>query len=165
VTESIVATDAHPEPTRRLPREARTLWRLEAVLRWIGVAVGVLVVGTTFGDDLPDPVAALLWIVPVAGLIVDLAVTDLRWRTWRYEIRDEEIDLRRGALNVTRTLVPMARIQHVDTRRGALEQVFKIATVAIHTAAGATSIPALKGSEADEVRDRIAALTRTPDEL
>ena len=42
----------------------------------------------------------------------------VRWRTWRYEVRPEELDLLRGVLVVTRTLIPMARVQHVEHRHG-----------------------------------------------
>ena len=66
---------------------------------------------------------------------------------------------------MVRTLVPMARVQHVDTRRGVLEQSLGVATVVFHTAAGTNAIPALLAREATEVRDRIATLARTPDEL
>jgi uncharacterized protein len=92
-------------------------------------------------------------------------VPELRWRRWRYEVRDEEIDLRHGTVTVTRTLVPMLRVQHVDTTRGPLDQVLGLATVVVHTAAGATTIPALGEGDAERLRDRIAALARTPDEL
>lgn len=161
------ATPTHrPEPTRRLPRQARTLWRLRGGLQWAALLVGALVVRGAFDDELPAVVSTLLWIVPVAGGVLGVAVVpELRWRRWRYEVREEEIDLRRGAFTVTRTLVPMARVQHVDTSRGVLEQALGVSTVVFHTAAGATSIPALAGDEAALVRDRIAALARTPDEL
>jgi membrane protein YdbS with pleckstrin-like domain len=89
----------------------------------------------------------------------------LRWRTWRYEVRDEEIDLLRGALVVTRTLVPMTRVQHVDTQRNPVADLFDLRTVEVHTAAGSHEIPALRPGEASAIRDRIAVLARTPDDL
>jgi membrane protein YdbS with pleckstrin-like domain len=109
---------------------------------------------------------ALLWAAPVAVAAVAVVIApELRWRRWRYEVRPEEIDLRRGTFTVVRTLVPMARVQHVDTRRGVLEQALGVATVVFHTAAGATAIPALPVAEATGVRDRIATLAHAPDEL
>ena len=53
------------------------------------------------------------------------------------------------------------RVQHVDTRRGLLEQAFGLATVVVHTAAGAHTIPLLPQAEAEELRERIAGLART----
>ncbi len=104
----------------------------------------------------------------VAAAYLLLAVTvlpELRHRRWRYEVREHEIDIRHGTFAVTRTIVPMRRVQHVATSRGLLEQAFELATVSFHTAAGGTSIPALWEIEADRVRTRIATLARTADEL
>ena len=155
-----------PEPSRRLPRRIRTVWRLEAAGRWGGIALGALVIATALGDDLPAPLPSLLWIVPLAGALLELTVIpELRWRRWRFEVRDEELDLRRGTFTVVRTLVPMARVQHVDTRRGLLDQALGLTGVVVHTAAGTTAIPGLLDHDALDLRDRIATLARTPDEL
>jgi uncharacterized protein len=116
------------------------------------------------GSDAPGVLAWLAWalavvVVVVGGLVLPL----LRWRTWRYEVRDEEIDLLRGALVVRRTLIPMARVQHVDTQRTPLSDLFDLRSVTVHTAAGAHSIPALRPGDAALMRDRIALLAREPD--
>jgi membrane protein YdbS with pleckstrin-like domain len=114
-------------------------------------------------DELPGAVPALLVgaavLVALAGVTV---VPQLRWRRWRYEVREEEIDLRRGAFVVTRTLVPMSRVQHVDTRRTVVSQLFGLSAVIVHTAAGTNAIPALTEAGAAEIRDRIAGLARVP---
>ena len=104
----------------------------------------------------------------VAGAYLLLALTvipELRHRRWRYEVRAEEIDIRHGTFSVTRTIVPMRRVQHVETTRGLLEQALELATVSFHTAAGSTQIPALRDVDAASVRTRIAELARTADEL
>jgi uncharacterized protein len=89
----------------------------------------------------------------------------LRWRRWRYEIRPDEVDLQRGIFWISRTLVPLARIQHVDTRQGPLQRRFGLSTVVFYTAAGPNQIPELSTLVAERVRDRIAELTREQDEL
>lgn len=106
----------------------------------------------------------LLAALVVYGLAVGVLPT-LRWRRWRYEIREEEVDLQRGIIWISRTLVPLARIQHVDTQHGPLQRWFGLATVIFYTAAGANHIPELAAPVAAEVRDRIAELTREQDEL
>ena len=83
----------------------------------------------------------------------------------RYEIRPDEIDLQRGILWIERTLVPLARIQHVDTRQGPVQRRFGLSTVVFYTAAGPNQIPELSTQVAAEVRDRIAELTGEQDEL
>src|SRR5699024_3866608 len=89
-----------------------------------------------------------------------------RWRyaRWRWRLDDEELDLRRGTVTDVRTIVPVARIQHVDVERSAYAQVAGVAAVVVHTAAGTTRIPALTDSDAATVRDRLAGLIRTPDD-
>lgn len=111
-----------------------------------------------------------IWVLPALGTLVLAALVvfffpGLRWRRWRYEIRAEEVDLQRGIVWVSRTLVPLARIQHVDTRRGPLERRLGLSTVIFYTAAGPNEIPELSAPIAADVRDRIAELARTRDEL
>jgi membrane protein YdbS with pleckstrin-like domain len=110
---------------------------------------------------------ALLPLLAAAALNVlfVLVLPPLLWRRWRYEIRSLEVDLQRGLLRVTRTLVPMARVQHVDTRHGPLQRRLGLSTVVFYTAAGPTEIPQLAQKTAAEVRDRIAELTQSRDEL
>jgi membrane protein YdbS with pleckstrin-like domain len=154
-------------PRETLDPRTRTVWRLSGlvssavvlviaggaaalVLRWDGPpALAVLAV-----------VIALLWLLAAVGI-----APELEFRHWRYELGAEEIDLQHGMLTITRTLIPMARIQHVDTRRGLLQRRFGLASLVIYTAAGASSIPGLAAETADVLRDRIAALARTRDDL
>ena len=78
-------------------------------------------------------------------------------------MREHEIDLQRGVLVVRRTLIPMARVQHVETERGLIGQALGLATVQIHTAAGSHEIPLLRDLDAGRMRARIAELARTDD--
>ncbi len=156
------------EPADRLDPRAKLLWRLTGALQ----AVPILIAGA-FGSyafswrveaPLPLAVLPLLGALILAILLV-FVLPPLLWRRWRYEIRPLEVDLQRGLVRMTRTLVPMARVQHVDTRRGPLQRRLGLSTVVFYTAAGPNEIPQLASKTADEVRDRIAELTREADEL
>lgn len=111
------------------------------------------------------------WIVAVAtalgvGSIIETAVSPAwRYKYWRYEIREDEVDLQHGFVMQKRQLIPMSRIQHVDTRRGPLQQRFGLSSVVFYTAAGAMEIPALSQEVAAGVRDRIADLAKVHDDL
>jgi uncharacterized protein len=134
-------------------------------LAWsVPVAIGCLVAGGALaGDDQP----ALALLVRVAALVLiavgGVGLPLVRWRTWRYEIREHEIDLLHGALRVRRTLIPMTRVQHVESERTALSDLFDLRSVTVHTAAGEHTIPALTEGDAAAIRDRIALLAREPD--
>lgn len=149
-----------PEPSRRLSPSARWLWRLEGLITGAVALAAAQALGAALGSPLLWTLGAVVVLAVGVG-----AVPELRWRRFRYEVRDEEIDIRRGAFKVIRTLVPMLRVQHVDTTRGLLEQLFGLSTVVVHTAAGETTIPALDVADADDLRDRIAILGRRPDDV
>jgi uncharacterized protein len=149
------------EPTRRRAPRARLVWRMGQGLGW-GLAV---VAGLIAGAQLDGVLAVLVRVLPVAGLVAGVTlVPELRWRRWRWDVRPDAIDIRHGTLTVRRTLVPMLRVQHVDTTRDIVEQSLDLATVVVHTAAGGHRIPLLTVADAAEVRDRIADLARTADE-
>jgi uncharacterized protein len=147
-----------PEPVRRLDPTARWVWRGEQVLVW-GIAT---IVGMVVGAQLDGALAVLARVLPLAGLVVCTPlVPELRWRRWRWDVRPDAIDIRHGTFTVRRTLIPMLRVQHVDTTRGVVEQSLALATVQVHTAAGSHEIPLLALADADELRDTIAELART----
>ena len=136
---------------------ARLFWTLTAFGQAL---VFLLVAGTLAARLLPDGLRVPgLALGAMAAVIHVVVLPRLRWRRWRYEVREQEIDLRRGVFTVRRTLVPMNRVQHVDTRRTVVSEMFGLASVVFHTAAGAIEIPALGEAQAAEIRDRIADLS------
>ena len=143
-----------PEPTQRLAPAARLAWRAG----WLGAAVAAGVIVLVAG--LPAALAAAVFLVLLAGAAI---VPELRWRRWRWDVRENEIDLQRGVLVMRRTLIPMARVQHVETERSVIGQALGLATVQIHTAAGSHEIPLLAEYDAGRLRARIAELARTTD--
>jgi membrane protein YdbS with pleckstrin-like domain len=157
-----------PPPTTRLPSQAAVLWTVEGLAVGAAVVVAALVLEGVLEriDGVPGWLPAALVACAVAwALFTALAAPQLRWRRWRYEGRDEELDLLHGTVTVVRTIVPVVRIQHVETRRTPLTQAFGLAAVRVHTAAGASEIPALREPDAEWIRDRIAGLAHVPDEL
>ena len=148
------------EPARTLSPKARWIWRGEQLLGW-GVAVAIAMLIAT---QLEGVLAALARVLPVAGLVVCvIAVPTLRWRNWRWDVAPQAIDIRHGTFVVLRTLIPMLRVQHVETSQDAFERALDLASVRVHTAAGSHKIPLLARRDADALRDRIADLARTAD--
>lgn len=158
---------ATPEPTQQLPAQARLLF----AARSVGWAAPLLLASFVAASALasngsPGWVGTAIRVAAVAVAVTGLVVEpQLRWRNWRYELRDEEIDLRRGAFVVTRTLIPTIRVQHVDTQRTWIADQLGLRAVVIHTAGGSHRIPALPPDEAARIRDRIAKLAQRPDDV
>jgi len=122
-------------------------------------AVGVLVLVALVRFE----ILSWHWL-PVAGLAMVIhgvfsigVLPQLRWLRWRYEVHDTEIDLMYGLIMKTRVLIPMARVQHVDTNAGPLMRALGLASITIATAGGNHAVPALSNEVAAELRDLIAA--------
>ncbi|RKQ86523.1 hypothetical protein C8N24_4536 [Solirubrobacter pauli] len=143
-------------PTRTLAPQARFVWAFGQLALWGALTVAAVMIAQL------DEVGWWPVLVTVAGLLVCVPLVPMvRWRRWRWDVQEPGIDIRHGLFSVRQTLVPWVRVQHVETRRGVLEQSFNLATVVVHTAAGSHTIPLLALRDAEELRDRIAELART----
>ncbi len=109
-----------------------------------------------------------LWLV--LALVALLALGAWGWvligrnvRWWGYAERDEDLWIKHGAVFRGLVVVPYGRMQFVDVEAGPLDQLFKIASVHLHTASPGTSarIPGLSAEEAARLRDRLTSLGET----
>ena len=89
-----------------------------------------------------------------------LAVPVLRWKQWRYRFDEGGIEMRRGIFILRETVVPMRRVQHVDTRQGPVFRWFGLASVRISTAAGSHEIPALDEETAQDLLRTLAGFAQ-----
>ena len=58
---------------------------------------------------------------------------------------------------VTVASTAFRRMQHASTKRGALERMFNLASLSLHTAGMTISIPGLRPEVAEQLRDRTLA--------
>jgi membrane protein YdbS with pleckstrin-like domain len=163
----VSADGARPEPAGRLAPAARALWTLEILAGGLVATVVAFAVHGVLTDQAGVVHAIGVvgpWLILLGTLAGAAVVPALLVNRWRWRLDDEELDLRHGVITQVRTIVPVARIQHVDVRRSLWAQLAGVAAVVVHTAAGTTEIPALTDTDATLVRDRIAGLIRTPDD-
>jgi membrane protein YdbS with pleckstrin-like domain len=150
-----------PEPAERLSHLAPWAWRVH----WAAGCLAALLAGGSLSGELEGAPSTLAWALPLLALTLGTAlVPELRYRRWRWEVREGEIDIQSGVITLRRVLVPMVRVQHVEMTRGPVERALGLATVAIHTAAGSHTIPLLHASHAFRIRRRIAELAGTEDD-
>lgn len=88
----------------------------------------------------------------------------LSYKMWSYELQDEQLVFAHGWLYRYYCVVPMARVQYVDTVAGPLEQAFALRTLKVRTAARAWSIPSLEPAVARVLFDAIALKARAADD-
>jgi uncharacterized protein len=154
------------EPEKRISQRALKVWRISGSIQssfmWM-IAVGVAILTFVFHWPIWIP-TVLFMIAIISSYFLIFLLPSLRWKRWRYEVREQEIELQHGVFIIKRTLVPMIRVQHVDTQQGPLLRKYRLATVTISTAATLHEIPALDMEEAEELRSSISRLARVADE-
>ena len=152
--------DARPAPTQPLAGGVRAMWRCEAAL------AALIVVATAFAIAAAiDALMPWLPLAALAQLASVLVLARLRHERWRWELDEAELDIVQGVWSVTRTIVPLTRIQHVEVQRTGWTGLFGVVRVHVHTAADTTTLPGLEPARANDVRDRILARLQTPDDL
>jgi membrane protein YdbS with pleckstrin-like domain len=148
-------------PLNTLHPRIRLVWILRALAR--ALVGGGVVAAIAFVLDrsllLGAGVGLLLAVLGIAHAV-------LRYRNWAYVVGDDGIYLERGVLTQIRTEVPLVRIQHVDSRRSALERLIGLATVVVYTAGsrGAdVTIPGLTPEAAVDLRRELKRLAIAAD--
>lgn len=147
------------EVLRPLDPRAVQLWRFRLAAQTLGLWAAVLAMSRLLDGWLAAlPLHAL---VLVLGLASAAVWPPHRYRSWRFQLRPDALFVRRGVLWRVSSLVPHARIQHVDVRQGPIERWLGLASVVVFTAGirGAElTIPGLAAGDAEELRDHLASL-------
>lgn len=153
-------------PKNNIAPDAIKAWKITAMLYliilWLIIIAG-FIVSYLFHFPLWYSLIAFIVGILITYLSVFL-IPKLRYRRWKYEIFEQEIYIQHGILIITRTLIPMIRVQHVDTKQGPILKKFRLATVTISTAATTHEIPALLENDASDLRDRISSLARVDED-
>ncbi len=155
-----------PIPSQKISKSALKVWRMTGALESM-VYLAIPVAYHFMYNFFQWPVWIfwlLIVVVAVIAVIKSFVIPTIRWRRWRYDVYDTEVDLQFGLIIVRRVLIPMIRVQHVDTRQGPLLRKYGLATVTITTAATVHQIPALSEERAANLRDRISKLATEADE-
>jgi uncharacterized protein len=124
------------------------------------VLVGALVASPTI-VELPAGAAifAAGFVLAVTGAAT---VPYLRYRRWRYQIRERDLFLSHGSWFYVLTLIPFDRIQYVETHQGPLDLAFRLMQLVVYTAAGrAARIPGLDPDEAEALREELSKVAGT----
>lgn len=141
----------------------KSVLRLRYAISWGALALVALIVDrsvlweTAIGGLLPLVVLAI-------GLLATLVFPARIYRRLRYRLTGRLLQVLRGWLFHTDTVVPLVRVQHLDVVRGPIDKMFGTASLVVHTAGTHNSIvtvPGLAPDRAAEMRDIIREQVRT----
>ncbi len=147
-------------PLQPLERGYLKVLRIRSAIGWLVIAA-IAAVADSFlqfrSGITPGVVAGP---VIVLGILSIVFLVPGRWRRWGYAFTDRELHVAYGWLTRVHTVVPVARVQHIDVSQGPIERSAGVATLSLHTAGTENSLVVLPGisrQRAEEMRDAIRA--------
>ena len=143
-----------------IPLERGQLW----VMRIHALTIGALALAAgLLGEailrdnvDLPPGIVTIPLLVLL--LYPVLVAPGRRYRAWGYAMDADELRIARGVWTRIETIVPLARVQHVDVSQGPIERTFGVCRLVLHTAGTMHSrvvLPGLARATAEALRDEV----------
>jgi membrane protein YdbS with pleckstrin-like domain len=142
-------------PRHRVSPRALWYWATRAAVGWL-VIIAIQVAVLTQAHDGEVWVHLAVLAITIVVALVHLTVMPMwRYRVHRWEATDTAVYTQSGWLNQERRIAPISRVQTVDSERGPVEQLFKLANVTVTTAsaAGPLKIHGLASDVADRLVD------------
>ena len=136
--------------------------RARLLVLWVPPSVGAVILDRMLNDTIFYGLPSLL--VPLLGLISVVMAPQRIYARLGYRVTATLLQVVRGWLFHSDTIVPFVRVQHIDVNRGPLDKLFGTATLVVHTAGTHNSIvtvPGLAPGKAAEIRDVIREHVRT----
>ncbi len=160
--EALPAGEPAEPPFVRVEPGYKNVLRIRFVLFWIPLVIGAAAFDQLANDTefygLPST------LVPLLALIAVTVAPQRIYRRLGYRLTDTLLQVVRGWMFHTDTIVPFVRVQHIDVTRGPVDKMFGTATLIVHTAGTHNSIvtvPGLAPERAAQIRDVIREHVRT----
>ena len=139
-------------PKHRVSPRALWYWAAKAAVLWIVLLIPQVIWLIADNKELlPHLVVVALWLLLAAVHLV--VMPQWRYRVHRWEATDTAVYTQTGWLSQERRIAPISRVQTVDSERGPIEQIFRLANVTVTTAsaAGPIKIDGLAAQDADQL--------------
>lgn len=150
------------ELNRRLHRDYLKVYRIsELISNGVFLAVILTYLGLALAFDwtlLPVWICAGLLVLSL--LLFTWIVPEVKYRRFRYELFEEELEIESGIIFISNVLVPMVRVQHVELGSGPLMRKFELASISVVTAATTHKISGLKRDDAEQLKRSIGKLAK-----
>lgn len=139
----------------RVDKKAKIKWRISRSIGLI-ILAALAVAGLVFVNSLANKPLFILAAI-VCGAVLLLQILNIvvypiiEYIQWAYLIDNDRIEIKKGIIWRTHTVIPISRIQHVCTKSGPLQNMFGLASVDINTAGGVHTIEELNKKTAEEI--------------
>lgn len=101
-------------------------------------------------------IGRIISIIIIVLTLLDMILSPyFRYYRYRYSINNECIDIKEGYLFVKRHIVPIERLHKLQTAKGPIDQIFKVAKVVVTTAGGDITIRFLDEEKAEQIAESL----------
>ena len=101
-------------------------------------------------------IGTMISIVIGVILVANAAISPyFRFHRYRYSINEEFIDIYEGYIFVERNIVPLERLHKMQTLRGPIDRMFKVAKVVVTTAGGDVTLRFLDEEKAEFIAENL----------
>lgn len=150
---------------KHLDREVVAVWRQRSIMTnlifWLIIATIFICAAFFDWPAFIHIVTGVLAALVLLHLLLSIfIVPPIRYRTFYYMIRQKDLLIQEGVFVVKQIVIPLSRVQNVETEQGPLLRKHRLTSVSITTAADTRHIPALNENEAAALRDQISELIK-----
>ena len=156
------------EPKQRISKDSIRVWRLSNIIEDVII---LLVLGGLW--YLADKYNWIMWITYLLIVLIGLTILTgfysvlfepyYKYKTWRYEIDEEYVQLKRGHFIEKHIVIPMTKVEYVSTHQGPLLRRYQLYDVEIGTTTTNHTIPAIPAEQARALREQIAIYAKVND--
>ncbi|MBG9446003.1 PH domain-containing protein [Cytobacillus firmus] len=156
------------EPQNRISSRAIRVWIISEVIQNI---IGFAVLGVLFYlNDLFSWKEWIGWVliillfVSIPAAIWSFISPFIKYKSWRYDVDEEYVQMKSGVWQEKHLLIPMTKVQSVETVQGPIMRKYGLYSVTMGTMGSSHTIPALPEGEAVSLRNQIAKYAKIKEE-
>jgi len=103
-------------------------------------------------------------IVLLSFIVFTWIYPNYEYRSFSFEVFEEEIEIQSGIIFRSNILIPMVRVQHVEVGSGPIMRKYKLASITVVTAATKHEIKGIHQEEAEALKLRIGELAKVDEQ-
>lgn len=147
---------------KRISPFSRKMWTIDGLVI-TGIFLIIAVVLNIFLEF--NVLWKIVLICTVYGIAVIILINSLfmpkyKYEKFRYDIDEEKITLKYGVFTEINVIIPMSRVQYVDTEQGIILKKYKLINLTVHTAGGSYPIPFLEREIGTKLQLSIAKIVQ-----
>ena len=156
-----MATAPRIRPPRHRVDRRFILWRTLQAILWGAGVLGALGAAYRFIEAARPWLGPVLLILGLIYLVNILLMPTWRYLVHRWETTDDAVYALEGWLTRKWQIIPISRIQSIDTETGPIQQLLGLATIKVTTASaeGTITIQGLDAGTAERTVDRLREVT------